>query len=293
MLENIIFSSLSVGFYTLIPVYLFHQLFPFQTKSKIKIYASMVFTFLILLLFNTIKLYAYAAEMTTLIQLTVFLNVYLLFKGSAKQKLLIYFIFVFVCTFVEMLSVNIYLQFYKLFVDVPTYTALNLLSHSSFLEKLFIQLLIFFFSYLFHIKVFSLLRECLQYLKLSLLLQIVFPFFLPLIATEITHYYKFSNSLIPVVIYIISCALSLCLFFHGIRRLKTEQFKFSQTTHKMELLKKQLEISNELKNEYIKIRKWNHDIENHLLSLSYLIDMQKTEDAQNYCASILKEDTRP
>lgn len=61
----------------------------------------------------------------------------------------------------------------------------------------------------------------------------------------------------------------------------------------MELLKKQLELSNEIKDEYVRIRKWNHDIENHLLSLSYLIDMQKTEDAQNYCATILKENIHP
>ena len=61
----------------------------------------------------------------------------------------------------------------------------------------------------------------------------------------------------------------------------------------MELLKKQLELSNEIKNEYVRIRKWNHDIENHLLSLSYLIDMQKTEDAKNYCATILKENIHP
>lgn len=76
-------------------------------------------------------------------------------------------------------------------------------------------------------------------------------------------------------------------------RLEAEQLKFSQTTHKMELLKKQLELSNEIKNEYVRIRKWNHDIENHLLSLSYLIDMQKTEDAKNYCATILKENIHP
>ena len=57
--------------------------------------------------------------------------------------------------------------------------------------------------------------------------------------------------------------------------------------HKMELLKKQMEVSEEMKQEYIKIRKWNHDIENHLFSLAYLIDMKKTDAAEKYCNSVL------
>ena len=55
----------------------------------------------------------------------------------------------------------------------------------------------------------------------------------------------------------------------------------------MELLKKQMEVSEEMKQEYIKIRKWNHGIENHLFSLAYLIDMKKTDAAEKYCNSVL------
>ena len=40
-----------------------------------------------------------------------------------------------------------------------------------------------------------------------------------------------------------------------------------------------MEVSEEMKQEYIKIRKWNHDIENHLFSLAYLIDMKKTDNS--------------
>lgn len=293
MFENLLFVTLLATFYTFVPTYFFHQLFPFRFESKVRFSIQMICSFILLLSFNYIKLLGYAAETTTLIQLTIFLNIYLLFKGSTRQKVLIYFIFLFVSIFIEMLSVNIYLQLYILFTQTPSYTALNIFSHSSFQEKLFIQLLIFVFNWIVYRKIFSLLQECLPYLKLSLLLQIIFPFFLPLIATEFKSYYSFASSLIPVLIYIASCILSLPLFMHGIHRLKMEQIKFNQTTHKVELLKKQLELSNEMKDEYARIRKWNHDIENHLLSLSYLIDTQKTEEAHDYCASILKENIRP
>lgn len=293
MFETSLFITLVALFYTFMPTYFFHQLFPFRFKSKIRFSIQMLCSFFFLFIFNYIKIFKYPSEMSTLMQLTIFLNIYLLFKGTAKQKLLIYFIFLFVSIFIEMLSINIYLHFYTIFMHAHTYTALNILSHSSFQEKLFIELLIFIFSQLFFRKIFSLLHECLPYLNLSLLLQIIFPFFLPLIATEFTNYYKFVNNIISVFIYIVSCCFSLPFFIHGIHRLEAEQLKFSQTTHKMELLKKQLELSNEIKNEYVRIRKWNHDIENHLLSLSYLIDMQKTEDAKNYCATILKENIHP
>lgn len=293
MFENLLFVTLLAAFYTFVPAYFFHYLFQFRFESKIRLSIQMLCSFLLLFSFNYIKLSGYSGEATTLIQLTIFLNIYLLFKGTTRQKVLIYFIFLFVSVFVEMLSVNIYLQFYTLFTQTPTYTALNIFSHSSLQEKLFIQLLIFIFDWIFYRKIFSLLRECLPYLKLSLLLQIIFPFFLPLIATEFKSYYNFASSIIPVLVYIVSCCLSLLLFMHGIRRLKMEQIKFSQMTQKMELLKRQLELSNEMKDEYARIRKWNHDIENHLLSLSYLIDAQKTDEAQNYCDSILKENNRP
>ncbi|WP_373218536.1 hypothetical protein [Ruminococcus sp. 5_1_39BFAA] len=48
------------------------------------------------------------------------------------------------------------------------------------------------------------------------------------------------------------------------------------------LAKAQLESSKKMEQEYRKLRKWNHDIENHLLSLSYLMDMKKYEEAAAY-----------
>lgn len=41
-----------------------------------------------------------------------------------------------------------------------------------------------------------------------------------------------------------------------------------------------------MEEEYQKLRKWNHDIENHLLSLSYLLDMKKYKDALAYCKKL-------
>lgn len=39
-------------------------------------------------------------------------------------------------------------------------------------------------------------------------------------------------------------------------------------------MKKQINDSVQLSNEYASLRKWNHDIENHIMSVMYLMDMK-------------------
>ena len=199
-----------------------------------------------------------------------------------------YFIFLFLSILAEILSINIYIQIYNLFIYRNKYNALNNYSLCNFHEKLIIELLIFALNYLFYKNVVSLLKECINYLKFTLLLLITFPVFLPLIATEVIHYAAFTNHFIPVFLYIICCFISILLFIHALNVFKKEQANLNRNLHKIELLKKQLEMSEEMKQEYTKIRKWNHDIENHLLSLAYLTDMKKTEEAEKYCISVLQ-----
>ena len=288
MLKDLLFASLPSLCYAIIPVYFYTKLFPKRTNSKTIIYINIAASFILLWFLHMLKLYGYKSETTTLIQLIIFFNIFVLFKGSAKQKLLSYFIFLFLSILAEILSINIYIQIYNLFIHRNKYTAINVYSLCSFHEKIIIELLIFTLSYLFYKNVVSLLKECINYLKLSLLLLITFPVFLPLIATEVIHYATFINRFTPVFLYIICCFISILLFIHALNLFKKEQTNFNRNLHKIELLKKQLEISEKTKQEYIRIRKWNHDIENHLLSLSYLTDMKKTEEAEKYCISVLQ-----
>ncbi len=52
-------------------------------------------------------------------------------------------------------------------------------------------------------------------------------------------------------------------------------------------MKKQINDSVQLSNEYASLRKWNHDIENHIMSVMYLMDMRKYEEAGTYTTSVL------
>lgn len=198
MLKNLLFTSLTSLYYAIIPVYFSAKLFPKRTNSKALISITIAVSIILLWFLHMLKLYGYESETTTLIQLIIFFNIFVLFKGSAKQKILSYFIFLFLSILAEILSINIYIQIYNLFIYRNKYNALNIYSLCNFHEKLIIELLIFALNYLFYKNVVSLLKECINYLKFTLLLLITFPVFLPLIATEVIHYAAFTNHFIPV-----------------------------------------------------------------------------------------------
>ena len=103
MLKNLLFTSLTSLYYAIIPVYFSAKLFPKRTNSKALISITIAVSIILLWFLHMLKLYGYESETTTLIQLIIFFNIFVLFKGSAKQKILSYFIFLFrsiICLFI-------------------------------------------------------------------------------------------------------------------------------------------------------------------------------------------------
>ena len=50
-----------------------------------------------------------------------------------------------------------------------------------------------------------------------------------------------------------------------------------------------MEYTKEMEHEYRSVRKWNHDMENHLFSLNYLIREKKYHEADSYLETIFSE----
>jgi hypothetical protein len=65
--------------------------------------------------------------------------------------------------------------------------------------------------------------------------------------------------------------------------------KHELLVQQMSFLQKQLEYTTEMEQEYRSVRKWNHDMENHLFSLNYLIRAKKYHEADAYLETILSE----
>ena len=82
------------------------------------------------------------------------------------------------------------------------------------------------------------------------------------------------------------CCLIIARAFHNISvREKRHELLIQQ----MSFLQKQLEYTKDMEQEYRSVRKWNHDMENHLFSLNYLIRAKKYHEADAYLETILSE----
>ena len=78
------------------------------------------------------------------------------------------------------------------------------------------------------------------------------------------------------------------IFISGIRNLYIQEKNRILLEKQVSLKKEQLELMNSLELEYQDLRKWNHDIENHLLSMNYLMKTKKYNEARQYLDSISK-----
>lgn len=78
------------------------------------------------------------------------------------------------------------------------------------------------------------------------------------------------------------------IFISGIRNLYIQEKNRILREKQVSLKKEQLELMSSLELEYQDLRKWNHDIENHLLSMNYLMKTEKYNEARQYLDSISK-----
>ena len=82
------------------------------------------------------------------------------------------------------------------------------------------------------------------------------------------------------------CCLIIARAFHNI---SLREKRHELLVQQMSFLQKQLEYTTEMEQEYQSVRKWKHDMENHLFSLNYLIRTQKYHEADVYLETILSE----
>lgn len=80
------------------------------------------------------------------------------------------------------------------------------------------------------------------------------------------------------------CYLPLTIGFRDMHR--QELKRHTQESQKV-LIKRQLDYSQQMEGEYNALRKWNHDIDNHFLSLSYLLESENYEECKSYLETLL------
>ena len=83
----------------------------------------------------------------------------------------------------------------------------------------------------------------------------------------------------------------LCYFIvlRAFRNIYAREKEHELLVQQMDFTRKQMEFSQEMEKEYRSVRKWNHDMENHLFSLNYLINTKKYDEAEKYLESLLSD----
>lgn len=228
---------------------------------------------------------------TISIQLLFLGIVFIFYCGTVSRKLACYFIYAISLTLVEILACNILVLIRPLWAEVPiAFNEIYFVTDTA--DILCVSLADICIGVLCFQKESALLKRCFSYLHLKTFLQLLYPVYLPIIAQQvIINLTKYQLFPALAAAYWILCLISYPVFRKGIHVIQTQEEAAIFRQHQLQLMKEQLSLSREMEKEYQALRKWNHDVENHLLSLSYLMEMEKYEQAASYCHSINTENT--
>ena len=117
------------------------------------------------------------------------------------------------------------------------------------------------------------------------LVQIFFPFYWFCIILSLLCNYQLKFDFYSVLFLTLSIPV-IPIFLRGMRNIRIQEKNRVLREKQIELLKEQLEFFNDMETEYQNLRKWNQDIENHLLSMNYLMKNGRYEEADKYLHNI-------
>lgn len=225
-------------------------------------------------------------------QLTGFVICLLLFRGKFMKKLNYYLFYMIIEYTVELMSANIYVQVHNLLPDAIPYSIHQMRSVCTALEYLIILMINIILGIIFFRKAIQVMNQCNQYLNIRTTFHILFPLIMPTIIYSILQSpFVEASSTGSTVIYWLICISTFYYFPSGMRTVRRKQLAYIHNQSEMEMVRRQLETSAKMQEEYTNLRKWNHDAQNHLVALSYLMDMQRYPEALNYCNTILSYTT--
>lgn len=255
----------------------------FFSKNRIRFFLS----FMIPMTAAGMSKYWFPSMGSWLIQLTLLLMTVFYFSDPLKKKISTFLILICILAVSENIAVMFTLPIYTLIHHGKSFRY-NLLYTSG--EMLFLMTIDFFVALLFIKKLVPLIRDYSHSIHLTTIAELLFPVQASSLLMGILLYRENSPWLKWLIILYwflnLLCCLIIARAFHNISvREKRHELLIQQ----MSFLQKQLEYTTEMEQEYQSVRKWNHDMENHLFSLNYLIRTQKYPEADVYLETILSE----
>lgn len=289
---NLFLDILAAVYTNFAILYFSRRLLP--VRNKISLFFLLILFTLPMSLCFLMKRSTLSGEFTILIQLLILGCVFIGFHASFLQKLAIYFIFVLLETCAEIVASSVFLQIHNLLFPAVMYTPSTLRSQCSPVEFLIIQFFNMALGLFLLEKVAHILQQCFSYLKTVTFFELLSPVILPALANNLLALpCSLFLRIFFCILYWVLCILGSFLFYRAICTLRLQHEKHLWHQQEALLLKKQLNASKTLSAEYASLRKWNHDIENHLFSLSYLINAKNYSEADKYLESVLSPKATP
>lgn len=224
---------------------------------------------------------------TSVIQICYLTIILFLYNNKITQKIFCYLLFQVTSTAVEVITINLFLIFnyftsdYYMSASDVNYSLQNIAS------PILIGIVDCIIGVFFFTRETQILKGRLAHIKAFTLLQIILPIVAPIIGQSFILYRMESIWAIPLsMIYWSLCILCYPIFINGLKNLTKQEEQRLINQHRLQLIKNQLEASKKLESEYQSLRKWNHDVENHLLALSYLMDMKRYDETSEYLKKI-------
>lgn len=289
---NLFLDILAAVYTNFAILYFSRRLLP--VRNKISLFFLLILFTLPMSLCFLMKRSTLSGEFTILIQLLILGCVFIGFHASFLQKLAVYFIFVLLETCAEIVASSVFLQIHNLLFPTVMYTPSTLRSQCSPVEFLIIQFFNMALGLFLLEKVAHILQQCFSYLKTVTFFELLSPVILPALANNLLALpCSLFLRIFFCILYWVLCILGSFLFYRAICTLRLQHEKHISHQQEALLLKKQLNASKTLSAEYASLRKWNHDIENHLFSLSYLINAKNYSEADKYLESVLSPKATP
>ena len=218
----------------------------------------------------------------------VILPTLLFYQGAILHKLCASFI---ACIVINLSEIGASIFFLTLNIFFPEE---NMVIRDFLTDKhdgmlLFANLLIISIMLFIFYKLQQLLKNCFIYIKPSLVFRLGIPLIIMVIFQNIIFAFPLIRPfLIFSIFYWITVCLCILMLNTGLKELKKQEEYNIMIDMQKAIITQQLNYFQKTTQEYQKIRKQNHDISNHLLSLSYLIEQGNTKEAKQYINELLK-----
>ena len=260
----VIFNTL---LYSVWCFYFCHQLL-IERLSPFKSFLCILFTHIILMIGG----YSLLPDNVPFIfvHLASFLCIALLHSNPIKKKLFAYFLYTSTIMLMEMLLMCLYVSIKKIiFHQNSGFIAMN--SVTTPVDALILYILM-------------LTAGSIMCKKLSDLIAVFVHSYSIVLSLLCNSQHKISGY------FLIVCGMTIPVipvFIRGLHNIRIQEQKRIFHEKQITFLKEQLLFFDDIETEYQNLRKWNHDVENHMLSLNYLMKAGRYEEADKYLHNIL------